>query len=155
MGTAVRRSSADSPRFGEGEIVTQPPVEEGKQAESHGPKVRAAGRIVLLRDGGKLIFLDIRDWSGQIQLYLGKKQVGDDAWAVAQCFDLGDIIGVEGELKKTRTGELTIFVEKLWFLTKSAGNAPDKLTTAWSDPELLAAATLSRVLIHGEGVLPR
>ena len=64
-----------------------------------GPKVRAAGRIVLSRDTGKLLFVNIHDWTGNIQLFIGKNQVGDENWALAECFDLGDIIGVDGELQ--------------------------------------------------------
>ena len=44
-----------------------------------------------MRDTGKLIFIDIRDWTGQIQLFVGKKQVGEENWALAECLDLGDI----------------------------------------------------------------
>lgn len=99
--------------------------------ELHGPKVRAAGRVVLQRKAGKLIFLDIRDWSGsdgggQVQVLIGKNQVGEQNWSVAECFDLGDIIGVDGELRRTKLGELTIFAEALHFLTKSIEPPPDK-----------------------------
>ncbi len=119
----------------EGEIQTEPLQEGQRSPEQHGPKVRAAGRIVLQRKTGKLIFLDIRDSSGQVQLFLGRKQVGDDNWALAECLDLGDLIGVDGELKRTRTGELTIFVEDLHFLTKSLNTPPEK-HHGLSDPEL-------------------
>jgi len=115
----VQEQAADSDR---------PPPEQG-------PKVRAAGRIVLQRKKGKLIFLDIRDATGQIQLFIGRNQVGDDNWEVAQCFDLGDLIGVDGELKHTRTGELTIFAERLHFLCKSLETPPDK-HKGLTDPEL-------------------
>jgi lysyl-tRNA synthetase, class II len=137
----------------ESEITTAPPAAEGQHAEQHGPRVRAAGRIVLLRDQGKTIFLHLRDWSGQIQLYIGKKQVGDGNWAVAQCFDLGDIIGVDGELKHTQKGELTIFADKLHFLTKSLEPPPDKYH-GLTDLELRQRMRYLD-LIHGEGVLPR
>ncbi|HEV2971014.1 MAG TPA: lysine--tRNA ligase [Pirellulales bacterium] len=139
----------------ESEIVVSPPPPgtEGRQGEQHGPRVRAAGRIVLMRDTGKLIFLDIRDWSGQVQLYIGKKQVGDANWAVAQCFDLGDIIGVDGELKHTQKGELTIFADGLHFLTKSLEPPPDK-HHGLTDPELRQRMRYLD-LIHGEGVLRR
>ncbi|RIK79893.1 MAG: lysine--tRNA ligase [Planctomycetota bacterium] len=96
------------------------------QGELVGPKVRAAGRIVLLRDAGKLKFANIRDWTGDIQILIGKSQVGDDNWALAQCFDLGDLIGVDGTLRRTKTGELTIFAESLTFLSKSIEPPPDK-----------------------------
>jgi lysyl-tRNA synthetase class 2 len=93
--------------------------------EMSGPQVRAAGRIVLHRDKGKLQFIDIRDMSGQIQLFVGQQQVGDD-WQLAECFDLGDIIGVEGELRRTKTGELSIFASRLTMLSKSLAAPPEK-----------------------------
>ena len=49
-----------------------------------GPPVRAAGRIVLQRDKGKLLFVDIRDWTGQVQLFIGKNQVGQENWELAR-----------------------------------------------------------------------
>ena len=108
--------------------------DQGK-GEITGPKVRAAGRIVLSRDAGKLRFINIQDWTGNIQLMVGKAQVGDGSWALAECFDLGDIIGVDGKLSYTKTGELTIFAEKLYFLTKSIAPPPDK-HAGLADPEL-------------------
>jgi lysyl-tRNA synthetase class 2 len=122
-------------RAREAEIVTEAAVEGERSPRQHGPKVRAAGRIVLQRKKGKLIFLDIRDWTGQIQLFVGRNQVGEDMWALAECLDLGDIIGVDGELKKTNTGELTIFAEKLHFLSKSVVAHPEK-HHGLTDPEL-------------------
>jgi lysyl-tRNA synthetase class 2 len=103
--------------------------------EIAGPKVRAAGRVVLQRPTGKLIFVEIRDWSGQVQIFIGRGQVGEDNWALADCFDLGDIVGVDGELRFTKTGELTIFAEKLHFLTKSLEPPPDK-HKGLTDPEM-------------------
>jgi len=137
----------------EAEITVSQPAAGQQHGEQDGPRVRAAGRIVLMRDTGKLIFADIRDWTGQIQLYIGKKQVGEQNWALAQCFDLGDLIGVDGELKKTKTGELTIFVDKLYFLTKSLETPPDKFH-GLNDPELRQRQRYLD-LIHGDGVLPR
>ena len=117
-----------------------------------GPQVRAAGRIVLHRDKGKLKFIDIRDMSGDIQLFIGKKQLGDD-WELAQCVDLGDLIGVDGQLKRTKTGELSIFVERLHFLSKSLATPPDK-HGGLQDAELRQRQRYLD-LIHTEGVLPR
>jgi len=137
----------------EGEIVEIPPAEEGGRPQQQGPKVRAAGRIVLQRKAGKLIFLDIKDASGQIQLMVGKKQVGEQGWAVAGCLDLGDLIGVDGQLGRTRTGELTIFVEQLHFLTKSLAPPPAK-HKGLQDVELRQRRRYLD-LIHTEGVLER
>jgi lysyl-tRNA synthetase class 2 len=106
-------------RARDGEIVVTPAEEEGRQPNQDGPKVRVAGRIMLQRKKGKLIFIDLKDWSGTIQLFIGRNQIGEENWELARCFDLGDIVGVDGELRRTKTGELTIFVEKLHFLSKS------------------------------------
>ena len=118
-----------------------------------GPRVRAAGRIVLQRKKGKLVFLDLRDWTGQIQVMIGRAQVGEEDWAVAECFDLGDLVGVDGELKHTRTGELTIFAEKLHFLTKSIETPPEK-HKGLTDPELRQRMRYLD-LVYTEGVLDR
>ncbi len=89
-------------------------------------RVRAAGRIVQRRKQGKLYFLDIKDWSGKVQVMLGKNQVGEQGWALAGELDLGDLIAVDGDFKKTKMGELTIFADKLYFMAKSLLPHPDK-----------------------------
>jgi lysyl-tRNA synthetase class 2 len=142
-------------RARESEIVVEPAGEDqtGKPPEQRGPRVRTAGRIVLQRPTGKLIFANLRDWTGDIQLLIGKKQVGEANWALAKCLDLGDIVGADGELKRTRTGELTIFVEDLHFLSKSIETPPAK-HKGLRDPELRQRMRYLD-LIHGEGVLER
>ena len=90
------------------------------------PSVRIAGRIVLKRGQGKVAFLQVRDWTGTIQVMIGKNQVGDDGWAIVSELDLGDLIGIDGGLGLTRTGELTVFAEKLTFLGKSLLPPPEK-----------------------------
>jgi lysyl-tRNA synthetase class 2 len=90
------------------------------------PRVRAAGRIVQRRGMGKAYFIDIWDWSGRVQVMIGQKQVGESGWALAKALDLGDLVGVDGQLGKTRTGELTIFADQLHFLAKSLLPHPDK-----------------------------
>jgi len=84
-----------------------------------GPKVRAAGRVVRQRSAGKLLFLEILDQTGRIQLMVRVNKITPQEWSVAQLLDLGDLIGVDGEFGKTKTGELTIQVTALTFLTKS------------------------------------
>jgi lysyl-tRNA synthetase class 2 len=117
-----------------------------------GPQVRAAGRIVLHRDKGKLQFIDIRDMTGQIQLFVGQQQVGDD-WELAKCLDLGDIIGVDGELRRTKTGELSIFAQRLRILSKSLAAPPEK-HHGLTDPELRHRLRYLD-LTYGEGVMER
>ncbi len=120
--------------------------------EMIGPNVRAAGRIVLQRDKGKLQFIDLRDMTGQIQLFVGKNQIGDD-WKLVECFDLGDIIGVDGRLRRTKTGELSIFAERFYFLTKSLAAPPAK-HHGLTDPELRQRMRYLD-LTYGEGVMER
>ena len=91
-----------------------------------GPNVRVAGRIMLSRGQGKLIFLTLRDWTGDIQIFIGKKQVGDESFELAKLFDLGDLVGAEGRLGRTNTGELTVFAEQLFFHTKMLEPPPEK-----------------------------
>jgi lysyl-tRNA synthetase class 2 len=103
--------------------------------EESGPTVRVAGRIMLQRGQGKLIFLTLRDWTGDIQIFIGKKQVGEEDFALAMLFDLGDLVGAEGRLGRTNTGELTVFAEKLFFHTKMLEPPPDK-HAGMTNPEL-------------------
>lgn len=124
-------------------------ADQGK-GELVGPKVRAAGRIVLDRDKGKLHFIDLKDMTGAIQLMVGQKQVGDD-WAVVEQLDLGDIIGVDGMLVVSNTGELSIAVERLHFLTKTLDPPPEK-HHGLNDPELRQRMRYVD-LIHTDGVM--
>jgi lysyl-tRNA synthetase class 2 len=98
--------------------VRKLPAEPFKE-DKPGPRVRAAGRVVRYRTGGKLLFLEIWDQTGRVQLMVRVNKLTPTEWKVAQLLDLGDIIGVDGEFGTTKTGELTIQVEKLTFLTKS------------------------------------
>lgn len=100
-----------------------------------GPKVRVAGRIMLMRPTGKLVFLNIKDWTGKIQIFIGKKQVGDENFELTKLLDLGDLVGVDGMLARTNTGELTVFAEKLQFLTKTLDPPPSK-HSGLANPEL-------------------
>lgn len=140
-------------RARETEITKQPPDATAGQAEEQGPQVRAAGRIILFRKQGKLVFLQIRDWTGDVQVLIGRRQIGDEAWGLVECLDLGDLVGVDGELKHTRTGELTIFAERLHVLTKTIDTPPAK-HEGLTDPELRQRMRYLD-LTYGEGVLER
>jgi len=100
-----------------------------------GPTVRAAGRIILLRDKGKLLFIDIEDWTGRIQLFVSKSQVGEENWKLIQCLDLGDLVGVDGVMRRTQTGELSIFADEVFLLTKTLDQPPAK-HVGLVDPEV-------------------
>lgn len=85
-----------------------------------------AGRIISIRGHGKATFLDIRDMTGKIQLYIKKDKVSELQYQIFELLDIGDIIGVKGPLFKTKTGEITIIVEELTLLTKSLLPLPEK-----------------------------
>jgi lysyl-tRNA synthetase class 2 len=102
------------------------PVPEGTGGDVTGPKVRVAGRIMLRRGQGKVNFLELRDWTGRIQVMIGKNQVGERGWSIAELLDLSDLIGVDGTLGYTKTGELTVFATDLTFLSKSLAPPPEK-----------------------------
>ncbi|MFN7182333.1 MAG: OB-fold nucleic acid binding domain-containing protein, partial [Planctomycetota bacterium] len=98
--------------------------------------VKTAGRIMACREHGKTFFLDIKDETGKIQLYFKSDTIGEGNFELAKSFDIGDIIGVSGELFKTHTGEITIFVKEFQLLSKSLRALPEK----WhglKDPELI------------------
>lgn len=75
---------------------------------------------------GKIHFLTLMDWTGEVQVMIGQRQVGDVGWQLAAELDLGDLVGVDGAFGKTKTGEPTIFATKLHFLSKSLLPHPDK-----------------------------
>ena len=92
--------------------------------EEEGPTVRVAGRIESLRDMGKSAFLHLADRSGRLQSYFRRQDlVGADV-ELLELLDLGDWIGVEGPLFETRTGEITVRVERLQLLSKSLRPLP-------------------------------
>ncbi|MBX3097824.1 MAG: lysine--tRNA ligase, partial [Fimbriimonadaceae bacterium] len=83
-----------------------------------GQSVSFAGRIISLREAGKATFAHLSDGDGSFQIYLKRDDVGDTAWEITQLLDLGDHVGVTGELFTTRTGEPTIHVRTLTPLSK-------------------------------------
>lgn len=91
-----------------------------------GKRVKAAGRLVTIRDMGKSIFADLRDGSDRFQIYLGKKDVGDAVFAAFKRLDQGDHIGVEGVLFTTRTGEATLRADQWTLLAKALRPLPEK-----------------------------
>jgi lysyl-tRNA synthetase class 2 len=135
-------------------------LENGNIVSGGEGDAKCAGRIVLLRDIGKLIFLTVRDWSGTIQVGLSpapkssmaKKSFAPDRnngsdkadfgaglrpkeWKLAKLLQLGDVIGACGQLGKTRTGEITVWADNITLLSKSLLPPPEKFH-GLSDVEL-------------------
>jgi lysyl-tRNA synthetase, class II len=112
----------------------QPLAEIRKRAEAlnlhdaqsaEGERARAAGRVVLLRMFGSLAFLTVRDRSGDMQIGLSKKAL-KDVWPAVKQLDLGDLIGVDGYLGKTKTGEITLWADSFVMLCKALRPPPEK-----------------------------
>jgi len=99
--------------------------EQPEQAQE-GVPATLAGRITARREQGKSTFMDLRDESGRIQLFFGEKQVGEDKYETLKDFDLGDFIGVVGSVRRTKRGEITLFVKEFQILTKSLRSLPEK-----------------------------
>jgi len=89
-------------------------------------KVKTAGRIMSIRTMGKSVFFHIKDGTGSIQVYIKKDIIGDEKFEFFKDLDIGDIIGIEGKLFKTKTGEITILCEIFQLLTKSIQPLPEK-----------------------------
>lgn len=91
-----------------------------------GKRVSCAGRMMANRHMGKASFIDIQDDKGRIQCYVRQDAIGPEEYGFFVTYDIGDIVGVEGEVFKTRHGEISIKVDKLVLLTKSLQVLPNK-----------------------------
>ncbi|HZE56712.1 MAG TPA: lysine--tRNA ligase [Chthoniobacterales bacterium] len=101
-------------------------IAEVREKFAEGTALRAAGRITAHRDMGKSHFVDLRDSTGRIQVYIHAKEVGPEAIELFKLVDLGDFIGVEGDCFLTKTGEPTLKVHKLELLAKALRPLPEK-----------------------------
>ncbi len=91
-----------------------------------GKNVKIAGRIMAYRGHGKSIFIDLKDLTGKMQIYVQKNAIGEENFAVFKKIEAGDIIGVEGEMFMTRMGEPTVGVRNFTVLSKSLLPLPEK-----------------------------
>ena len=101
------------------EIKDQFDALEGKQ-------VSVAGRVMSKRVMGKASFCNVQDLQGDIQVYVARDSVGEDSYADFKKYDVGDIVGVEGEVFKTKTGETSVHASKVTLLSKSLQILPEK-----------------------------
>ena len=148
-------------------------IKAGFKDEQERQNAKCAGRIVLLRDIGKLIFITLRDSSGTIQIGLSKKLLSKQ-WELVKLLELGDIVGALGELGKTKTGEITIWVEEIKLLCKSLCQPPEKFhgladidlryrqryVDLWANPEVMelfkkrgSIIYMIREFLRGKGFL--
>ncbi|MGH8092286.1 MAG: lysine--tRNA ligase [Chthoniobacterales bacterium] len=128
---ALRRQKLDTLRargvapFGQS-FETSGSIGEVRERFAEDERLRAAGRITAHRDMGKSHFLDLRDASGRIQIYVQAKELGPEAMETFGLLDIGDFIGVEGSCFLTKTGEPTLKVHKFEVLAKSLRPLPEK-----------------------------
>ena len=94
--------------------------------ELEGKTVRIAGRIMAKRRQGKAGFCNIKDLSGNMQLYIRKDDVGEDKYEWFKTMDVGDIFGIEGTVFRTQKGEITVHVYDMVYLSKSINPLPEK-----------------------------
>ncbi len=109
-----------------GQLVEKYGEMTNEELEELALPVTIAGRIMTKRIKGKVGFAHIQDVQGQIQIYVRRDNIGEEAYEIFKKADLGDIIGVSGMLMKTKVGELSIRVEKFEILTKSLRPLPEK-----------------------------
>jgi lysyl-tRNA synthetase class 2 len=123
-------------------------------------RVRVAGRLVSWRGAGKTAFAHVADQTGRIQLYFRRDALGDAVWEQLRHFDLSDLIGVEGTLFRTKTGEMTVRVERVEMLAKSLRPLPfgkeetvDGVVvrhSGFSDPEQRYRQRYADLAVHPE-----
>ncbi len=125
------------------------PTEQGID----GQIVRVAGRLMRWSDSGKLRFAHVQDYTGRIQLMISKAEANEQLWGLVECLDRGDLVGVEGSLRVTKTGEKTVYVKHMEILCKSLAQPPEK----WHGLEDMETRLRQRYtdLIYSEGVLDR
>ncbi|MCA9079972.1 MAG: lysine--tRNA ligase, partial [Planctomycetaceae bacterium] len=122
------------------------PEEPGVEGET----VRVAGRIMLRRKAGKLRFYNLEDATGNIQLLFSRGDLDDAQWNLMSALDLGDLIGIDGYLRRTDSGEISIFVQQLTVLCKSLAQPPEKHHGVTDIETLLRHRELD--LIYTDGV---
>ena len=97
-----------------------------KELENENILVKVAGRIMFIRKMGKASFFTIQDKSGKIQIYISINDIGEESYALFKTADIGDIVGIEGKIMKTQTGEVTIKCLKYTHLVKALKPLPEK-----------------------------
>ena len=94
--------------------------------ELENQNVKIAGRIMAIRGHGKAAFFDIQDDTGKIQVYIKKDNVSEDTFKLYNLLDIGDIVGLEGNVFKSKRGEISVSVDVMTLLAKSLRPLPEK-----------------------------
>jgi lysyl-tRNA synthetase class 2 len=108
------------------QLVHQFSNKTGEELESERPRARLAGRVHAINKMGKAAFIRFTDGAELLQIYIKSNEVDERTWSLFKLLDLGDFIGTEGRMFRTRTGELSIHAESLTFLSKALVPPPDK-----------------------------
>ncbi len=116
-----------------GELHERVRTDPGSVSEE-GPRFAVAGRMMAVNHFGKAAFLRLRDRSGQLQVYLKRDRVGEEAFALFKQLDIGDFLGATGPLFRTKTGEWTLLADTVRLLAKSLRPLPEKFH-GLKDPE--------------------
>ena len=109
-----------------GRYLEREPARSAHDDYRDGREMRVAGRLTAYRRHGRTAFADISDWSGKLQLYVRRDVVGEGIYELFKKCDIGDILGIEGDLFKTKTGEITLKVNKFEILSKALRPLPEK-----------------------------
>ncbi len=113
--------------FGQRFVVQHKALQiKGEFRDFDGQPVVLAGRLMTIRSHGKTAFANLRDLSGDIQVYFRQDVMGEDAYKYVKMLDMGDLVGIEGHVFKTQKGEITVKVNKLTLLSKSLRPLPEK-----------------------------
>jgi len=141
--------------------VTSPPSVTGEELDPR-PRVTVSGRVVLTRDNGKLIWMNLRDDTGDLQIAVSQRDVPEKVFKLAKLTDMADIVVATGRLMKTKTGEITVWCSDLRPGAKSLVPPPEKhaglsdvelryrhrYVDLWSNPETLQAFKMRSAIVH-------
>jgi lysyl-tRNA synthetase, class II len=132
-----------------------------EMGQDGGPVVKAAGRVMLYRDMGKLTFMTLRDETGDLQVAVDKRRVDDQSWEVRGLIDLGDQVVVEGPVGVTKKGEVTVWATKVGMASKALLPPPAKheglqdvelryrqrYVDLWANPDVMRLLTLRSAVV--------
>lgn len=166
-GSLVSLSEARD-RYDEAADAEQQATAKSESPVDERPRVSVAGRVMLKRDTGKLVWLNLRDESGDLQVAVSKRDCAEPGFEIAKATDLGDILVASGPLMRTRTGEVTVWAAKLDAAAKSLVPPPAKhdglqdveiryrrrYVDLWANPETMAVfRARSAIISHARAIM--